>query len=304
MANVAAAVALGVAFSLWMLRYTSWFPIFGGLLALTGAFSWIAFLSNVISEERKKQAQAFLDRALLQNWLTLVCMSLLTASFLLIFAPLRGTLILDSFGEDVSRTGTITRESGDARRIALAARSESVMLLPTRWWQAEAYRVKLDGLPEIAVNVRPWRRARIIAPADFWATPVVLIRPTITMSGDALPGDFDLVVEVNDRRWRVSPYHGGTVWVGASSDVEIPAARIDRWRMEFLHHDFNPALVHRWTLPAALDEGPRLQSGDRLVVRVELPGSPPVQQGIAEARVQPVRSPGAFPQELVIDVVP
>src|SRR6266496_3789796 len=56
--NLAWIIVLGVAISGWILYFTDWFPAIGGLLALGGVFSWLAFVSKVLPDERLKVLQA------------------------------------------------------------------------------------------------------------------------------------------------------------------------------------------------------------------------------------------------------
>ena len=53
---------LGVAASVWVWFYTEWFPVIGSLLGLGGVFTWLAFLSGLLKDERKEQLQELLDR--------------------------------------------------------------------------------------------------------------------------------------------------------------------------------------------------------------------------------------------------
>jgi hypothetical protein len=303
-ANFTVAVVLGVAFSMWMIRYTDWFPVVGGLLALTGVFSWVAFLSNIVSDERKEQAQAFFDRYVLQRRRTTVVLVLAASAFLAGFTTTHGTLIVDTLGDVVSRTGELQSDAGFDARIAVTAGVRTTLLLPTSWSGQRRYRLKLRGLPAVIVEVNRWHRTTVIAPTDFWTAPVLLIRPTIAMSGEASQGEFQLVVEVDGKEWdSVSPYLGGSVWVGAQDDVEIPPARIDRWRAEYLLKEYNPALVQRWTIPVSLMRGLRPSVGARVVALVSRRDDTNAVQGRAEAMLRPSHSPAAFPQELVIDVL-
>ena len=52
--NLFTLLAIGVVTSGWILYYTDYFPVVGGLLGLGGLFAWVAFLSNIIDENRKK----------------------------------------------------------------------------------------------------------------------------------------------------------------------------------------------------------------------------------------------------------
>ena len=65
--NLFTLLATGVVTSGWILYYTDYFPIVGGLLGLGGLFAWIAFLSNIIDPNRKKQFQVCFDEKFLRK---------------------------------------------------------------------------------------------------------------------------------------------------------------------------------------------------------------------------------------------
>ena len=50
--NLVLMLSLGVGVSAWVLRYTDLFEEFAGLLALGGLFSWLAFVSKLLPENR------------------------------------------------------------------------------------------------------------------------------------------------------------------------------------------------------------------------------------------------------------
>src|SRR5947209_1330617 len=70
----------GVALSGWILFYTDYFEIFGGLLSLTGLFSWLAFISKALPEDRLKALQSALDNRVFNRHKTSV---LILSCFLL-----------------------------------------------------------------------------------------------------------------------------------------------------------------------------------------------------------------------------
>ncbi|HUF29109.1 MAG TPA: hypothetical protein VMM77_00495 [Gemmatimonadaceae bacterium] len=53
--NLLLLLGLGLLVSWWILYYTSYFPVFGGLLGLGGLFAWIAFVSGLIHGDRKER---------------------------------------------------------------------------------------------------------------------------------------------------------------------------------------------------------------------------------------------------------
>src|ERR1039458_4964733 len=55
--NLFALIVLGTAACAWVLYFTSWFPQLGGLLALGGLFSWLAFVFKLIPDDTVKALQ-------------------------------------------------------------------------------------------------------------------------------------------------------------------------------------------------------------------------------------------------------
>src|SRR5205807_6888620 len=60
-------IALGVMVTAWIIKYTDWFSEFAGLLALGGLFSWLAFVANILPEDRVKDLQAWVDTVVLNG---------------------------------------------------------------------------------------------------------------------------------------------------------------------------------------------------------------------------------------------
>ena len=65
--NLALLFVCGFALSGWPLYYTDWFPVTGGLLGLGRLFALLAFLANLISDERKAEFQEAFDAHILQK---------------------------------------------------------------------------------------------------------------------------------------------------------------------------------------------------------------------------------------------
>src|SRR5882762_7171793 len=66
-ANLVVILSYGVLVSWWILYYTDWFVVVGGLLALGGAFSWLALVSRALSKERTEAIQEWIDREVLNR---------------------------------------------------------------------------------------------------------------------------------------------------------------------------------------------------------------------------------------------
>ena len=51
----------------WLLYYTDWFPLIGGLFTLSGVFAWLALVSNLLTEVRARQMRNAFDEKALQS---------------------------------------------------------------------------------------------------------------------------------------------------------------------------------------------------------------------------------------------
>ncbi len=307
--NLVLIVGLGVLGSFWLLHYTDWFPVVGGILGLTGAFAWVAFLSNIIKDKRKASAQDWIDLHILQNLGTIGVVAGLAAAFVFGFASWHGTLVIDSSGDIEGRNGEV-REPGKPRddatglvdRIHSVGNGEVALLFASGFFGDERYLLKLDGLPAIEIAVAAWERTRVRVPIDFHRAPVLLVRPSAVLSGMSSPGEFVLTVDVDGKPYgRLDEYHGESVWIGATEDVVIPDAVINRWRLALLSQEASPDLVQRWLFPLSIVGDERIAEGSVVIARIVREGAgAPLIQGRAEAKIARPTSSAMFPQELVI----
>lgn len=260
--NLAGLVGTGVVASAWILYYTDWFEAIGGLLTLTGIFAWVAFLVELVSDERKGQIQSAFERRVLLNrsswrWL------LGSAGVLLVLTVLTGTIEVRSFSDDSTRSLTVTSAgaASDARPLREAALTpfSSRKLLFFGWGRL---RVKLSGLPALEVRAGLFRPRVLSSPDDFTRSPVLLIRPSTGLSHLAAGSDSLVLVIRRGGETLVGPlpFRGRAVWVGCDRDVAIPAWLYRRWEPE------EPV---PW-LPAVDTESlVSLRAGDELSIRLE-----------------------------------
>src|SRR5262249_19998444 len=71
--NLVGLLLVGVGILAWVLSYTDWFPAVGGVLALGGALSWLAFVSRILKNERLEQLQDWADVKIFNNPRTQWC---------------------------------------------------------------------------------------------------------------------------------------------------------------------------------------------------------------------------------------
>jgi hypothetical protein len=100
--NLVLLVFLGVLVCGWLLYFSDWFEVVGGLLALTGAFTWLAFVLKIVKEDRIREMQDWIDKRILRRKLTTgVLSSLIFVSIVL--SQRLGTIQIDSFREAIDR---------------------------------------------------------------------------------------------------------------------------------------------------------------------------------------------------------
>ena len=256
--NLATLIVMGLLICGWILRYSDYFPIVGGLLGLGGLFVWIAFLANIISDARKEQIQDTIDRRFLQRrWPPLVLGPLAILFFAI--APLRhGTIIIDGVSDGVHRTVTITplADAGEERGVPLETASispyeQAKFLVTTSPGSSREYEVKISGLPALRTTVDALSRVTITPPVQLLERPVALARPAMGIASTVAHGDFKLEIALNNEEiCRIENYHGEAVWIAADDDVDVPDRLLQQWRLE-IPPGGAAELVNRWIKPMA-----------------------------------------------------
>jgi hypothetical protein len=301
-ANLVFLVVLGVGISGWILIYTDWFPIVGGLLGLGGLFAWIAFVSGLLTKARKEQLQEQFDTSFLRSRRTLLVLIVIPLLFAL-WASRHGTIIVQSLGDDHDRTLTITRDASPEKTafqqlpLHLSPRSVRKILVATGW-TGSTYRVKLSGLPAIRLEVPPLRQRLVASPASFLAHPALLVRPTERVSTNMETMPMRLEITRGGKTWSIpkEKYRGETVWVGCDADVVIPDRLINRWRLEPGAEQNMP----RWTTPLSLSEIVELEKGDRVQIALRRDEDNGIYAS-AEAVVDAYVPERGFAQEVRLD---
>lgn len=304
--NLGLLLTLGVLLSFWVIFYTGWFPILGGLLGLGGAFAWAAFLANVISGETKNHLQYLFETKILGGRWTrsiLVVVFLLAA---LLLPTMTSTLVLQSGTEDPEREVRIfrPRESTDSNAEAIyhdtLEPGERKTVLLFRSLGSPQVKVKLSGLPSAHLDLPLLRRVSLTSPASFLKRPVVLIRPSVYLSDLAQEFDFRLLVKRgHEVLLNLYPYDGRAVWLGCESDVAIPLHRLNLWRFELSRQDFSELALSRW-LPPLAEPQIHLNQQDELEVSIAKPNEPPYVGPIVFT-VHDNLNAADFPQEIVLD---
>ncbi|HEV8118002.1 MAG TPA: hypothetical protein VGQ32_05725 [Thermoanaerobaculia bacterium] len=293
-ANLLAILGLGVAVSAWILYYTDWFPAVGGLLALGGVVSWLAFVSRVLSEDRMKALQAWADRSILCRRATLASVALLAAAGL-VAASFLGAIQVESVREPADRYLRVDRVGsapGDEDRL----RAGEVFRVPARtsFFAPSRWLVKVSGYPDAVVTVRPWQRIALSIPASF-RRPVVLLRPTVDLFDEVHNIPRKLTVQAGGRTYE-SRFDGHPVWIGCDEDVDVPLRLEVAWRAE-VEARRRPSVVNTWLHPVPLTaERLELKPGGEVVATLFDEDQKPWAKKIL------VRRDSGFPQEEVLDV--
>jgi hypothetical protein len=117
--------------------------------------------------------------------------------------------------------------AGDAEYLPANGRLRFV-----RWlgWSASEYTVKVTGLPEQTVRLRPWwRREKRQVPTSFFR-PVLLIGADKLLVLQAGKQQLTLVVKIDGEPY-TTDFDGHSVWVGChEGDLTVPASVRSSWR--------------------------------------------------------------------------
>lgn len=317
--NLCLLVALGVLVCWWFLHYTSLFPAIGGLLGLGGVLAWAAFVSGLITKERKAELQKGFEHRVLLSGATPFVLLALGVGCAAAFSSF-GSIEIGAIRDVVNRTVRISPSAagpGEAdpqepvREIFMPARGSARFALPTRWLGSRTYRVKLSGLPAAEVEVKSWRRRTLTAPDAFLA-PVLLVWPNADFANQLreslergsrarLTFRFEPSNEAQEAVERsLEDYAGEAVWVGDDVDLDIPPDILDQWSRTAVHAE----VLERWRSPRAV-EGVRLHPGQRVEVRLEHrsgEAAAAYHKFIAEwLTVRPVARLTDLPQKEVLD---
>jgi len=265
--NLVLLVIVGVGFSAWVLAYTDWFPTIGGLLALGGAFSWIAFVSGLLSKNRQEELQALFDQNVFDRRRTTILVFVIGAVLALLAA---GAASVEIDSAQDGATLTTWNEPPQALHgdtLFVPARDHVRKVVRTGLFGARTFRVKVQGLPDQILTVRARQRMRLTIPYSF-LRPVLLLQPTSAITGLLANTPMVLEVVVHGQTRRLRDYRGEAVWVGCDADVRVPTRIQEQGRSE-LEASKRGLLVPRWLYPRGLP-GSRIEllPGDVVIARV------------------------------------
>jgi hypothetical protein len=297
--NLVVIILTGVLISTWLVEYTDFFPTVGGLLGLGGVFAWIAFLSNLVSDDRKKEMQAALEkRVLLGRWAAVFALVVMLA--FAIFAYTRGTLVLVGANDgqkravEVFRTGkklaTIDVPAGESTRTSVFVQPPAELTL------------KSPGLPPLAVTLEHLRRTTIHLPQSFTGQPILLasMPPDLALSASGASVEV-LIKRKSTQQWaryggiKAGLYAGESIWIGCGNDVVVPQTVKTDW---LTYPSASSAVQRRWGKTVSAGVAP-LNEGDAIKIVVTNSGGGPMAAGDADI-LSPKSQP--FPQLLQLAV--
>ena len=96
--NFSLLVALCACACYWMWRSTDWLPVVGSLLALSGAFSWIALIARLVPRDRSDAMFIGIQRVFAEDWRVSATL-LIAAAGLLVLSLFVATVDLRSVGD-------------------------------------------------------------------------------------------------------------------------------------------------------------------------------------------------------------
>jgi hypothetical protein len=271
--NLASILIFGVLGCAWVLYFSDWFEVIGGLLTLGGALTWLAFVSKVIPAARLNEFQNWVEANLFErNW-TLVISALFLLGEVLLLSLCLGTVQVESMREQndlvlfVYRLGST---KGDPLRLPPGGSLRVVRW--TTWWSKAHYVVKVSGYPDRVEELLPLGRRTLRVPSSF-RRPVVVIRPGLGLAQilESNPEKLKVIVQSDGKSTPlpdIATYHGQAVWIGCDADVRLPSRIQEEW-FEQLKAARSSRLARSWMQPEALGGQPIiLKAGDTLDVQL------------------------------------
>jgi hypothetical protein len=220
--NLVMLLVLGVVLCGWVLAYTDWFPVVGGLLSLGGIFSWLAFVSRMLTGDITKQFQEGFVATLSKKRLSAVLF--IIALLLAVASSFFGVIRVQALPSSQINGFNLYREgSSDPEPQSLGTDGSSNVLVPTVFGHS-SWRIKVPGYPYEPVDVYPLQRLREYLPTTQRQRRVLLIVPSEEILSAHNTEKITLVVDLGDGKQLTIPeYSWFAFWVGCAADVKVPA---------------------------------------------------------------------------------
>ncbi|MDJ0837921.1 MAG: hypothetical protein QNK37_15510 [Acidobacteriota bacterium] len=302
----------GVLGSGWLLYYTSWFPVVGGLMGLGGLFSWFAFVSKLLDEDRTKELQELTDRVLFRSKVTSALLIVLFPGFVLM-AGFLGAIEVKSVGASADRTVHFQKaEPAKKGEVDLDAGSRLApggvfrRLVWTNWWSPTRQVVRVAGLPRKQVTVKPFSRTTLNIPTSF-LRETILLRASPALVNSLRNDPHKLVVSGAGWKYDMKDYRGETVWIGPGPGVDLPESAAKTWPAQ-LNLPSQRYVLRQWLDVKSLTPEPfKLAAAKKVTVELqyEYEEAGKTITGVYVSQTflaKRVNRPGDYPQLEEIDV--
>ncbi|MEM7003345.1 MAG: hypothetical protein AAF529_21335 [Pseudomonadota bacterium] len=283
--NLLIILTIGVAALWWLLLFTDYFELVGGLLGLGGVFAWVAFAGNIILDERKATMRESFDRVFLQSRWATILLPLLAVTLFLTFPVSMGSLVLQPVGNPAHSTMQIYRLDNNGAVVLpplidriIEPSAVTKVPLNVGWFDQRSFRIKLGGLPAANASLAWFERKEIRVPDHFEQRTIVVIRPHPGDSSRAAALNATLTVRINEREYTLPNYRGQAVWVGNGEDVPIDQRIQLAWRSALPTIGIADRLgidtaFTRWLPPTSIAPLHLLHEGDRVEVELAFNGT-------------------------------
>ncbi|MCZ6643167.1 MAG: hypothetical protein O7F71_16450 [Gammaproteobacteria bacterium] len=274
--NLLALVALGVGALGWLLFYTEYFEVIGGLLGLGGAFAWVAFTANLISEARKNSIREAFDQYVLGQPITTIVVLAIGVTFALLGPARHASLLLESTAASSHHVIKVFEIDRLGERLEPGLIDE--LLIPggkvkypltVGLYTTAIFRDKVEGLPTADQELHWGDRERIRIPEFFDRRTLLLVRPHYLDTAQLQGLDTTLTVLAGTRQLGQLPkYRGEAVWIGATRDVPLGPAQELSWETSLKHIESPERAVFmaRWLPPESIAPGYTLTTGDEITL--------------------------------------
>jgi hypothetical protein len=277
--NLALILALGLGVSGWLIRYTSLFEQFVGLLALGGLLSWLAFVGKLLPEEQLAALQLKLYEWIFKRGVTsFVLLGLLGVGCLVAFCF--GTIQLQLMEDPAQRDAWIYPLGGSPAVPLRLVKDETLRKLCWTGFPGRQFVVKVSGYPAKILRVGPWERLPLRIPTQL-NRPVVLLLPKSGLIDFVGVGRMRMAVAIERSgqvRESVVDYDGESVWVGCDENVDIPITDEGERALGGVAEEDRAPVRRKWSRPRSATTNPssqELQAGDlislKLIGKAELP---------------------------------